>query len=99
MKPKENLELDGSMDLVRSNNINPQIPFSKVKSSKSYLFRHGKKSVPYGHKWRISAPEIEINNPKIIDLFSCKFYDSPHKGRFGIVYYNPRHTCAKTEHF
>ena len=34
MKPKENLELDGSMDLVRSNNINPQIPFSKVRSSK-----------------------------------------------------------------
>ena len=74
MKPKENLELDGSMDLVRSNNITQQIPFSKVKSSKSYLFRHGKKIVPFGHKWRISAPGIEINNPESIDLFSYKFY-------------------------
>ena len=61
---------------------------------KSYLFRHGKKSVPlpFGHKWRISAPGIIINNPKIIDLFSYKFYVGLHKGGFGIVNYNPRRT-------
>ena len=58
----------------------------------SYLFRHGKKSVPFGRKWRISAPGIVINNPKIIDLFSYKFYVGPHKGGFGIVNYNPRRT-------
>ena len=58
----------------------------------SSLFRHGKKSVPFGYKWRISAPGIVINNPKIIDLFSYKFYGDPHKGAFGIVNYNPRHT-------
>ena len=31
-----------------------------------------------------------INNPKIIDLFSYKFYGGPHKGEFRIVNYNPR---------
>ena len=31
-------------------------------------------------------------NPKIIDLFSYKFYGGPHKGEFGIVNYNPRRT-------
>ena len=35
---------------------------------RAYLFRHGKKSVPFEHK-RISAPGIIINNPKIIDLY------------------------------
>ena len=35
-----------------------------------------------------------INNPKIIDLFSYKFHVSPHKGGFGIVNYNPRHTYS-----
>ena len=54
----------------------------------TYLFRHGNKSAPFGHKWRISAPRIVINNPKIIDLFSYKFYVGPHKGGFGIVNYN-----------
>ena len=44
------------------------------------------------YKWRISAPGIVINNPKIIDLFSYKFYGGPHKGGFGIVNYNPRRT-------
>ena len=39
----------------------------------SYLFRHGKKSVPFGHKWRISAPGIVIINPKIMHLFGYKF--------------------------
>ena len=58
----------------------------------SYLFRHGKKNVPSGHKWRISAHGVVINNPKIIDLFSYKFYVGPYKGGFGIVNYNPR--CA-----
>ena len=38
--------------------------------------------------------EIVINNPQIIDLFSCKFYVGPHKGRFGIVYYNPRRSLC-----
>ena len=51
----------------------------------SYLYRHGKKSVPFGHKWRISAPGIFINNPKMIDLFDNKFYVGPLKGGFGIV--------------
>ena len=40
----------------------------------------------------MSAPGIVINNPNIIDLFSYKFYGDPHKGAFGIVYYNPRRT-------
>ena len=53
---------------------------------------HGKKTVLFGQKWRISAPGIVINNPKIIDLFSYKFYVGPHKGGFGIVNYNPRRT-------
>ena len=57
-----------------------------------YLFLHGKKSVLFGQKWRISAPGIVINNPKIIDLFRTKFYAGPHKGGFGIVNYNPRCT-------
>ena len=39
---------------------------------------------------RVCAPGILINNPKIIDLFSFKFYGGPHKGGFGIVDYNPR---------
>ena len=56
------------------------------------MFQHRKKSVPFGHIWRISAPGIAINNPKIIDLFRYKFYIGPHKGGFGIVNYNPRHT-------
>ena len=56
---------------------------------KAYLFRHGKKSVLCGNKWRISAPGIVINNPKIIELFSYNFYVGPHKGGFGIVNYNP----------
>ena len=43
-------------------------------------------------KWRISAPGIVINNPKIIDLFNYKFYGGPHKGGFGIDNYNPRRT-------
>ena len=55
----------------------PQINFKFV----SYLFRHGKISVHFGHKWRISAPGIVINN-----------HVDPHKGGFGIVNYNPRHT-------
>ena len=59
---------------------------------KTYLFLHEKKSVLFGQKWRISAPGIVINNPKIIDLFSYKFYVGPHKGGFGIVNYNPRRT-------
>ena len=33
---------------------------------------------------------IVINNPKIIDLFSFKFYVGPHKGGFGSVNYNPK---------
>ena len=37
---------------------------------------------------------IVINNPQIIDLFSCKFYVGLHKGRFGIVYYNPRRSLC-----
>ena len=45
-----------------------------------------------GHKWRISAPGIGINNPKIIDLFSHKFYGGPHKIGFGIVNCNLRRT-------
>ena len=56
------------------------------------MFLHGKKSVLLGQKWRISAPGIVINNPKIIDLFSYKFYVGPHKGEFGIINYNPRRT-------
>ena len=58
----------------------------------SYPFLHGKKTVLFGQKWRISAPGIVINNPKIIDLFSYKFYVGPHKGRFWIVNYNTRCT-------
>ena len=50
-----------------------------------YLFRQLHKSVLFGQKWRISAPRIVINNPKIIDLLSYKFYG-------GIVNYNPRRT-------
>ena len=65
--------------------------------TEAYLFRHWKKSVPFGRKWRISAPGIVINIPKIIDLFSYKFYVGPHKGGFGFVNYNPRciiiHLC------
>ena len=61
----------------------------------SYLFRHGKKNVPSGHKWRISAHGVVIDNPKIIDLFSYKFYVGPYKGGFGIVNYNPRHTYCQ----
>ena len=58
------------------------------------LYHKTDKSVPFGQKWRISAPGIVINNPKIIDLFSHKFYvgPGPHKGGFGIVNYNPRRT-------
>ena len=60
---------------------------------KPYLFRHGKKSVPFGLNWRVSAPGsgIVINDPKI-DLFSYKFYVGPHKGAFGIVNNNNRRT-------
>ena len=51
-------------------------------------------SPAFGHKLRINALGIVlINNPKIIDLFSYKFYVGPHKGGgFRIVNYNPRHT-------
>ena len=31
----------------------------------SYLFLHGKKSVLFDQKWRIDAPGIGINNPKL----------------------------------
>ena len=48
----------------------------------SYLFRHGKTRVPFGQKWKISAPGTVINNPKIIDLFRYKFYVGPYKGVF-----------------
>ena len=58
----------------------------------SYLFRHGKKSIPFAHKWRINELGIVINNPKIMYLLSYKFYVGSHIGRFGIVNYNPRHT-------
>ena len=58
----------------------------------SYLYRHGKKSVPFGHKWRISAPGIVINNPKIINFFNYKFHVGPHKGGLGRVNYNLRRT-------
>ena len=58
----------------------------------TYPFLHGKKTALFGQKWRISAPGIVINNPKIIDLFSYKFYVGPHKDGFGIVNYNPRRT-------
>ena len=51
-----------------------------------------KKTVLFAQKWRISAPGVVINNPKIIDLFSYKFYVGPHKGGFGIVNHNPRRT-------
>ena len=57
-----------------------------------YLFLHGKKSVLFGQKWVISALGIVINNPKIIDLFSYKFYVGPHKGGFRIINYNTRRT-------
>ena len=56
-----------------------------------YLFLHGKKTVLFGQKWRISAPGIVINNPKVIK-FSCKSYVGHQKGRFRIVNYNPRCT-------
>ena len=46
----------------------------------SYPYRKSHKSVLFGQKWRISAPGIVINNPKMIDLFSYKFYGDPHKG-------------------
>ena len=35
---------------------------------------------------------IVIKKPKIIDLFSYKFYGGPHEGGFGIANYNPRST-------
>ena len=44
----------------------------------TYPFLHGKKTVLFGQKRRISAPGIVINNPKIINLFSYKFYEGPH---------------------
>ena len=50
------------------------------------------KSVLFGYKWKISAPGIVTNNPKIIDLFIYKFYGGPLKSGSGIVNYNPRHT-------
>ena len=50
------------------------------------------KSVLFGHMWKMSAAGIVINNPKIIDLFSYKFYVGTHKGGFGIVNYNLRRT-------
>ena len=50
-------------------------------------------SVLFGQRWGISAPGIVINNRKIIDLVSYKFYvGPPHKGGFRIVNYNPRDT-------
>ena len=57
-----------------------------------YLFRYWKKSVPFLHTRRISAPGIVINNPKIIDFYGFKFYVGPHKGGFGIVNNNHRRT-------
>ena len=54
------------------------------------LLQH--KNVLFGHKWRISAPGITINNPGIIDLFSYKVYEGPHNGGYGIVNCNPRCT-------
>ena len=67
------------------------IEINKSLTLEAHLFLHGKKSVLFGQKWRISAPGIIINNPKIIDLFSYKFYVGPHKGGFGIINYNTRH--------
>ena len=66
--------------------------YQQLSDMRSYPFLLGKKTVLFGQKWRISAPGIVINNPKIIDLFSYKFYGGPHKGGFGIVNYNPRRT-------
>ena len=40
----------------------------------------------------ITASNIVINNPKIIDLFSYKLYEGPRKEGFRIVNYNPRRT-------
>ena len=37
----------------------------------------------FSSKLSFSAPGIVNNNPKIIDLFSYKFYVGPHKGGFG----------------
>ena len=50
----------------------------------------------FGQKWRISPPGIIINNPKIIDLFSYKFYVGPQKGGFKIVNYYPWRTYLLT---
>ena len=49
-----------------------RINWCKNYVSESYLFLHGKKSVLFGHKSRISAPGIVINNPRIMDLLSYK---------------------------
>ena len=63
-----------------------------LRSSNTYLFLHREEKCTIWAEWKISAAEIVINDPKIIDLFSYKFYVGPHKCGFGIVNYNPRHT-------
>ena len=58
------------------------------------------------YKWRIGAPVIAFNNLGIIDLFSYKVYEGPHKDiRLStglLIVITGAHllsTCAQTGHF
>ena len=49
------------------------------------------KSVPFWHKWRISAPGITFNNPGIMNLFSYKAYGVFYVHEGGYVIVNSRY--------
>ena len=52
------------------------------------------KTVPFGHKWRISAPGIAINNPRIIHLFVLQCLWMSSQGGNGIVKYKAHLLCT-----
>ena len=78
----------GYVDQMVSNNQISQYFAGQVYATHTYLFQNQHKSVLFGHKWRITAAGIVINNhknPKITYLFSYKFDGGPHKVHLGLL--------------